>query len=154
MGRYSHFFHTGRKGNSRYGHNARALLHVLDKAGCKASSFLDVGSSIGCLLRELTVLTGLPKGDMVGLDYGAVVASEFCSEATVVLHDMNTGVAVVREKGFDVVVCQEFAEHIVAEHEDNVIGTVAANIAPGGDCPVERGKAGPEGQEPHQHAAA
>ena len=132
-GEYDIKFHTGRKGNSRHGHNAAALMHILSLAGVRAGSILDVGSSIGCLLEELSRLTGLQKKDITGIDFGNVVAAEFCNGvAELVLHDMNTGVAVVRPGGFDIVVCQEFVEHIDAAHEDNVIGTVAANVSPGG----------------------
>jgi 2-polyprenyl-3-methyl-5-hydroxy-6-metoxy-1,4-benzoquinol methylase len=133
MADYSRRFHLKRKDNPRYGYISASLLAASGSDGIPRLTFLDIGSSIGCLLKEISVATGLPKENLCGIDHGSVVKEEFYhSCCTYVDRDFSTGAEEVLRRGFDVIICQEVAEHIPNEYDGNIIATISQNLSDDG----------------------
>lgn len=127
---YSRRFHLKRKGNPRYGYISASLLAASASDGIKRETFLDIGSSIGCLLREISISTGLPKENLYGIDHGDAVKEEFYhSHCVYVDRDFSTGFEMINPMGFDVIICQEVAEHIPNEYDRHIISTISHNLS-------------------------
>jgi 2-polyprenyl-3-methyl-5-hydroxy-6-metoxy-1,4-benzoquinol methylase len=130
---YGKRFHVKRRGHPRYGYIAKSLLAASSSDGVSRRTILDIGSSIGSLLSALSIESGIPRGSMYGVDYGDVLPEVYEHDrSTYVPHDLTAGPAIVMPQGFDIVVCQEVAEHIPAEFSDNILVSVSINISPDG----------------------
>jgi hypothetical protein len=139
--------HKKRIGNPRYPFMAKSCLKVSEANGELPTTILDIGSSSGVLLSSLRKESGLPRESLTGVDYGLAGEYFLHDDALFLEHDLTKGSLVLEQK-FDLINCQEVAEHLEEAFADDLVATIRMNLS---DTGVAIFGAAPPGQRGQHH---